>query len=378
MDEAEEPPPPCGVTCLFGICLIRCHCPKIVSIFLTHFEPIKIQAHSYFHRKTISMKTNHIVIWLFSNVLTCFFTCLVHMLSTQNSQNRHCKPEIKALATIQNETLSERALRYDRSLETGFRDRISVYLFVAAAAANVNRSVYVWWHACNQDSNHHAELCLDEVQLRITWPSNLHVLSRDDFYSKIQNLSNITYNTPGLLMSHLTFDGVYTTAWKTMRLPSEFPQLHEDTFEKCYKDVCRQLRLEDTEQYRLPHAVYIVLHIRGGDKKTNTNEFNTKLVLQQMPSGKIILVITDDNAYASHILSEYSHNLRTNNSSYLQIMPKIEQSDGRDETLFRDFHTLLQAENYSTFTHCMVSIFEYCLDDTYDPSPEHLETYAPK
>jgi len=93
-----------------------------------------------------------------------------------------------------------------------------------------------------------------------------------------------------------------------MRLPSDYPQLQKEHFEKCYKDVCNQLRLKDTEHYRLPHAVYTVLHIRGGDKKTNTTEFNTKSVLQQMPRGTNILVITDDDTYDSRMLSEYSHN----------------------------------------------------------------------
>ena len=290
------------------------------------------------------MRLSHIVILLFSNIFTCFFTCLVHMPSMKNGKGRHWKPEIKAPATNLNETVNVRAFRYDRSLETGFGDRISVYLCVAAAAATVNRSVYVWWHECDQDSNHHAELCLNEVQRRITWPSNLHVLSRNDFYSKTQNLPDITYNTPGLLMSYQTFDGVYTTAWKTMRLPGDFPQLQKEHFETCYKDVCSQLRLKDTEQYKLPHVIYTVLHIRGGDKKTNTKEFKTVAVLQQMPRGTKILVITDDDAYASGILSEYSRNFSRNSSFYIQFLPTSRQNASKEEVLFRDFYILLQAE----------------------------------
>jgi len=291
------------------------------------------------------MRTIHIVILLFSNIFTCFFTCLIHMPSTKNSKIQHRKPGIKAFAPNLNETVGTIAFRYDRSLETGFGDRISVYLCVAAAAATVNRSVYVWWHACNLDSNHHAELCLNEVQRRITWPSNLHVLSREDFYSKTKNLPDITYNTPGLLTSHLTFDGVYTTAWKTMRLPGDFPQLQKEHFENCYKHVCNQLRFKHPGQYKLPREVYTVLHIRGGDKKTNRTEFNTVSVLQKMPRGTNILVITDDDLYASDILSEYAHKPRNKNDFYIQILPGNRHNATREDGLFRDFYTLLQAEN---------------------------------
>jgi len=90
--------------------------------------------------------------------------------------------EEKTRTKISNESLSSRAFMYYRSLETGFGDRISVYLNVVASAATVNRSVYVWWHQRNQDGTHHAALCLDEVNRRIVWPSNLHVLSQEDFY----------------------------------------------------------------------------------------------------------------------------------------------------------------------------------------------------
>jgi hypothetical protein len=39
-----------------------------------------------------------------------------------------------------------KALKYDRLLSTGFNDRISVYLSVAAAAATVHADAYVYWH----------------------------------------------------------------------------------------------------------------------------------------------------------------------------------------------------------------------------------------
>ena len=179
---------------------------------------------------------------ILSNVFTCSVSCLLVLQFTMICEN-------KARTKISNEGFSSRAFRYYRSLETGFGDRISVYLNVAAAAATVNRSVYVWWHECNQDATHLAELCLDEVNMRIVWPSNLHVLSQEDFCRQTVNLSDIIYNTPGVLMSNLAFDSVYTTAWKTMRLPNKFPEIHKDIFERCYKEVCKQFKLKATENF---------------------------------------------------------------------------------------------------------------------------------
>ena len=293
----------------------------------------------------------HYITWLIISIdfgvmknkifLSNVFTCLVSFFLVLNF-TMIC--EKKACIKSSNEALSSEAFRYDRSLGTGFGDRISVYLSVAAAAATVNRSVYVWWHQCNKDIHHHSELCLDEVNMRIAWPSNLHVLSRNDFYRLTVNLSDITYNTPGVLMSHLAFDSVYTTAWKTMRLPSKFPELHKDSFERSYKEVCKQFELKGTEHFEIPSVAYSVLHIRGGDKQTDRLEFNTKLVLSQMPNGRKIVVITDDNAYAKHIISEYRKETQNNNSLDFSELSDVPHNSTKHEALFRDFHALMRAD----------------------------------
>jgi len=303
---------------------------------------------------------------ILSNVFTCLVSCFLVLKFTLICEKKTC-------VKISNEALSSNAtttqthillnnvqriskhcnnteesascaFRYDRSLETGFGDRVSVYLCVAAAAATVNRSVYVWWHQCDADLNHHAELCLDEVNKRIVWPSNLHVLSRKDFYRETANLSDITYNTPGVLASNLAFDGVYTTAWKTMQLPDTFPDLHKDAFERCYKEVCGQFKLKGTGNFKIPSVAYSVLHIRGGDKQTDSLEFNTKLVLSQMPNGRKIEVITDDNAYAKYIIAEYRQDTRNNNSLEFSELSAAPQSSMKHDALFRDFHALMLAD----------------------------------
>lgn len=72
-------------------------------------------------------------------------------------------------------------LRYNRALHTGFGDRLSVLLNVAAAAATLSRDVYVFWHEGSGTPKHHSVLSLDEVEKYVVWPKNLKVLPRDEF-----------------------------------------------------------------------------------------------------------------------------------------------------------------------------------------------------
>jgi len=57
------------------------------------------------------------------------------------------------------------SFKYDRGLKTGFGDRISVLLNVAAAAATVNAHVFVWWHEGRKERTHHADMSLAEVNM---------------------------------------------------------------------------------------------------------------------------------------------------------------------------------------------------------------------
>jgi hypothetical protein len=63
-----------------------------------------------------------------------------------------------------------------------------------------------------------------------------------------------------------------------------------------------------------------------------------------MPRGTNIVVITDDDAYASDVLSEYTHKPHNTSAFYLQILPRNRHKASREEGLFRDFYILLQAE----------------------------------
>ena len=231
-----------------------------------------------------------------------------------------------------------KSFKYDRGLKTGFGDRISVLLNVAAAAATVNAHVFVWWHEGRKERAYHADMSLAEVNMRIIWPSNLHVLSREEFDRKTYHLPEIEYNAQGLLASDRAFDGVYTTAWKTMRLPTGFPRLERDSFENSFRSVCKQLQIKNTFQHRIPDIPYTVLHIRGGDKESPKSEFNTNLVLGKLNT-QTLLVVTDDVAYMQNILSDR----RNNSLRVLKISTTPNISDKYD-ALFLDFSILLGAQ----------------------------------
>jgi len=294
------------------------------------------------------MQTVHIIAALFAILnLVTFMTWLGSsktdstMLATSR-RNALVLPERTAATPVRRVN----GLRYDRALETGFGDRISVYMSIAAVAATVNESVYVWWYDCQTYSEHHAVLCLDKINLHVKWPANLYVLSKEAFDRETAGLPEITYNTPGLLASTQAFDGVYTTAWKTVRLPGMLTQPNKLAFEQSYRRVCAQLEFRDVQRHGVPASGYTVLHVRGGDKRTVLTEFNTVAVLQQIPPATTLVVVTDDFLCAADILREYR--LRQHNASLHIVQSSVAapsyNSSTKHNKLIRDFAVLLGAD----------------------------------
>ena len=105
-------------------------------------------------------------------------------------------------------------LCYDRVLNTGFGDRLSVYLTVAAAAATVSGEVYTFWEAKPIEGTCSVcDVSFDSVQQYVTWPPNLKILTKQKYHEIAMNCSgNIQYNTEGLLQSSFAFDGY--TRWR--------------------------------------------------------------------------------------------------------------------------------------------------------------------
>jgi len=64
----------------------------------------------------------------------------------------------------------------------------------------------------------------------------------------------------------------------------------------------------------------------------------------QMPKGRKIVIITDDNAYAKHIISEYRQDTQNNNSLDFSELSAMPPSPAKHEAFFRDFHTLMLAD----------------------------------
>jgi len=86
-----------------------------------------------------------------------------------------------------------KVLKYDRLLPTGFGDRVSVYLSVAAAAATVGADVYVYWHDNPSDKRGCSvcSLAFESISHFVQWPANLHVLRKADFKEKTRHMDAI-------------------------------------------------------------------------------------------------------------------------------------------------------------------------------------------
>ena len=231
------------------------------------------------------------------------------------------------------------ALKYSRRLPTGFGDRMSVYLTVAAAAATVGADVYVYWYDNPDDRGQptHARIAYESVRPFVHWPANLHVLRDRDFQQRTRNMSAIEYNSPGLLVSYHAFDGVYSTAWKTVRLPGTLSQLDRDAFEVSYRKVARETSVYCPSHEWEPVNVskFVVLHFRGGDKSTPLSEFNTADVLRRIPGHVPVVVVTDDDNRFNEMLAAAA--------PYAATITRVSQLPDESANRLRDFAVLLNA-----------------------------------
>jgi hypothetical protein len=102
-------------------------------------------------------------------------------VATQPAAGRKRKGAASPVGTAIAPAQPAQPLRYNRALHTGFGDRLSVMLNVAAAAATMSRDVYVFWHGGTGTQKHHSVMSLDEVEKYVVWPKNLKVLPKDEF-----------------------------------------------------------------------------------------------------------------------------------------------------------------------------------------------------
>jgi hypothetical protein len=199
------------------------------------------------------------------------------------------------------------ALKYSRRLPTGFGDRMSVYITVAAAAASLGADVYAYWHDNPSDETQpaHARMAYESVEPFVRWPANLHVLAEIVFLEGTREMPAIEYNVHGLLVSYHAFDGVYPTAWKTFGIPHNLPRLDREKFERSYRDVARETSVycPSHEWEHLGVGKFVVLHFRGGDKSTSLSQFNTPEVLRRIPGHVRVVVVTDDDHQFNEMLS---------------------------------------------------------------------------
>jgi len=257
-------------------------------------------------------------------------------------------------------------LRYNRELSTGFGDRLSVYLNVAAAAATVGADVYTYWFE-SAPSLHHAKLSLAEIESFVTWPKNLHVLSKGQFDIETANYQDIQFNVDGVEKSFWGLDSVYTTAWKTFKLPDGLPPLTSLKYEAAFRKVASEFQLKSVNTDVLPKNKYAVLHVRGTDKPAPFEEFCTCEVLRGMAGMFPLVVITDDEDRLTAILNNVTE-------AQLKIV-RLPPQEGKYEGMMQDFAALLSASvivqhsahAWSSFSSVAAMIRERPLLNTWRP-----------
>lgn len=264
------------------------------------------------------------------------------------------KSKLSTNNTVAPISIPETPLRYNRAIGSGLGDRLSLFMNLAALGRAVRRDVYVYWEINERlPRHHHARKTLQEIKEHFYLPENLNILEKPQFLSQTSGYIDIEFTTdhdptvmPGYLRALWALDSVYTTAWRTFRLP---PPLHEPNgteFAQAYRRVAEELDIrkpsDATTEPSFLNEKYIVLHVRGTDKPAPLYEFNTQKILSLLPAKSTIVAITDDESLLDSILTHST--IRLPNVIRLDNH-KIRNDTGDKDTHdpFRDFRILLGA-----------------------------------
>lgn len=148
--------------------------------------------------------------------------------------------------------------------------------------------MYTFWYEDSSSArNSDRHYPLTELRTYIRFPTNLVVLSYDEYKKTARNFPAITanidetsaHNRPQVtpLKAWRAYDSVYTLAWRTHRLPDGFPAVSQDSFLQAYRAVALEFSISrDLASLTnsgadgmplalvLPHT-YIAVHLRGTD-----------------------------------------------------------------------------------------------------------------
>lgn len=194
-------------------------------------------------------------------------------------------------------------LRYNRTLHTGLGDRLTVMACVAALAeaAGANK-VYVPWYFDETRPDFFLAYRLEVVKQYIQFPPNMIVLSFEDFNREARDALDIEFDTEGLVPSYFAFDGVYTIARRTMRLPSIFKPVNQREFEAAYRRISKGFRaMRMPDAYHQMPSFFVAVHIRGHDKPAAFDDFDTLDVLKKIPEHIHLEIMSDDVALRERI-----------------------------------------------------------------------------
>lgn len=236
-------------------------------------------------------------------------------------------------------------LCYDRALKSGFGDRLSVYMTLAAIGRALKREVYAYWH--EENGKEHYKLNLTKIRQLVSWPQNLHILHKYEFLRRKEQCILIHYwmherdktkENKHLLASNKAYDGVYTLARRTYGLPSYIPTITQEEFTKAYRAVTGEFTFKIKKDKNFPQGHYVALHVRGGDKRSQITNFNTIEILQEIQKkqkGQLkLVVVTDDENLLSKIREQAKN---------LQVVHNIGVFKDKHEAMIYDLNILFEA-----------------------------------
>ena len=207
-------------------------------------------------------------------------------------------------------------LRYNRRICSGLGDRMGIILNVAAFALSMNASCVMFW--CEENAGTYRYYGIDDVRMYMVIPTNIILLTVEEFDVTTRDIPDIQYNT-GALPATEAYDSVYSLAHLTMTFAGS-TVLHK-TFVAAYRRVGSEWTVRSGTDLQ---QAYIVLHIRQDDKVHSDSDqysaggsasYCTFEVLQTLSKYDIPVYLISDTEHAKlKILGEFGHFIASPNT----------------------------------------------------------------
>ena len=197
----------------------------------------------------------------------------------------------------------KREWRYDRHVCSGLGDRLGLTFAMAGLGKLANAQIYVRW--CDPTESRVYDL--NVFATRFELPPSVILVSSSEFDNRTAGMLSISFENTEIPAAE-AYDCVYTLAPKTFHVP--WP-VQQSEYTAAYKAAGLQFKPRSPASraaFGRGHPTTnstVVLHVRGGDKRTHDQQFCTLEAIKRIAAiGNLsLVVITDDKDLARSLVN---------------------------------------------------------------------------